>query len=99
MVVERETLYKKKPLEKPRVKWWERWLAKRGQTWLLGRQHQLLSGLPCVVEARLPYVVEARFFCVVEARLPYVMEMAEDLDVILDDPEGLRRWILIDGWM
>ena len=66
-------------------------LAGRGQAWLSGRQHQLLPGLPCVVEARLP--------CVVEARLPYVVETAEGLDVTLDDPAGLRRWILMDGWM
>ena len=37
--------------------------------------------------------------CVVEARLFYVLETAEGLDIILDDPAGLRRWILIDGWM
>ena len=37
--------------------------------------------------------------CVVEARLPCVVEMAEGLDITLDDPAGLRRWILIDGWM
>ena len=37
--------------------------------------------------------------CVVEARLPCVVETAEGLDVTLDDPAGLRRWILIDGWM
>ena len=34
---------------------------------------------------------------VVEARLPYVVETAEGLDVTLDNPAGLRRWILIDG--
>ena len=66
-------------------------LAGRGQAWLSGRQHQLLPGLPCVVEARLP--------CVVEARLPCVVETAEGLDVTLDDPAGLRRWILMDSWM
>ena len=99
VVVKRETLYKRKPLEEPRVKWWERRLAGRGQTWLLERQHQLLPGLPCVVEARLPCVVEARLPCVVEARLPCVVETAEGLDVTLDDPAGLRRWILMDGWM
>ena len=38
-------------------------------------------------------------FYVVEARLPYVKETAEGLDVILDDLAGLRKWILIDGWM
>ena len=91
VVVERETFYNKKPLEEPRVKWWERRLAGRGQTWLLGRQHQLLPGLPCVVEAR--------FSCVVEARLPLMVETAEGLDVTLDDLAGLRRWILMDGWM
>ena len=37
------------------------------------------------------YVIKARFLCVVET--------AEGLDVTLDDPAGLRRWILMDGWM
>ena len=91
MMVKQETLYNEKPLGEPRVKWWERRLAGRGQTWFLGRQHQLLPGLPCVMEARLP--------CVVEARLPCVVKTAEGLDVTLDDPAGLRRWILMDGWM
>ena len=68
-----------------------RWLARRGQAWLSGRQHQLLLGLRCVMEAR--------FSCMVEARLPCVVETAEGLDVTLDDPAGLRRWILMDGWM
>ena len=57
-------------------------LAKRGQTWFLRRQHQLLLGLFYVIEARLPYVVEAH--------LLYVIEMAEGLDVTLNDPVGLR---------
>ena len=36
-------------------------------------------------------MMEARFPYVVEAHLPYMVEMAEDLDVTLNDPAGLRR--------
>ena len=42
---------------------------------------------------------EGPLFCVVEARLPCMVETAEGLDVTLDNPAGLRRWILMDGWM
>ena len=42
-----------------------------------------------MIEARLPYVVEACLF--------YIVETVEDLDVTLDNPAGLRRWILING--
>ena len=44
-----------------------------------------------MVKARPPYVVETR--------LSYVVEMAEDLDIILNDPADLRRWILMDDSM
>ena len=37
--------------------------------------------------------------CIVEARFSCVVEIAEDLDVTLDNSAGLRKWILIDGWM
>ena len=52
-----------------------------------------------MVEARLPYVVKARLPYMVEARFPCVVETAEGLDVILDDPTGLRKWILMDSWI
>ena len=44
-------------------------------------------------------MVDARLFYVVEARLSYMVETAEGLDVTLDNPVGLHRWILMDGWM
>ena len=40
---------------------------------------------------RLSLCVGGLPFCVVEARLPYKVEMAEGLDVILDNPVGLCR--------
>ena len=69
----------------------KRQLAEHGQAWLSKHQYQLLPGLFCVVKARLLYVVETRLSCVVKT--------AEGLDVTLDNLAGLRRWILIDGWM
>ena len=89
VVVEREgilPLYKGKPLEEPRVKWWERRLARRGQAWLLGRQHQLLPGPPG------GRVTSQQMSCGNNARV-------EGLDVTLDDPAGLRGRVLMNGWM
>ena len=57
---------------------------------LTGRSQVLLSGYQ--------YQLLPGFLCV-KARLSYVVEMAKGLDVTLNDPAGLRKWILIVGWM
>ena len=61
-----------------------RWLAGRGQDWPLGRQHQLLPGLSG------GRVTLQQMFCGNNARV-------EGLDVTLNDPAGLRGWVLING--
>ena len=40
-----------------------------------------------------------RLSCVIEARLLCVVKTVEGLDVTLDDPTGLYKWILIGGLM
>ena len=80
--------------------WWSKgvshalWKATRGATSevvrrrLVGRGHAWLLGRQ---HQLLP------LFCMVEARLLYMVETAEGLDVTLNDPTSLRRWILMDS--
>ena len=55
-------------------------LAECGQAWLLRCQHQLLQGILFIVEAHLYFLVE----------------IAEGLDITLDDAAGLYKWILMN---
>ena len=61
-------------------------LARQSTAWLSGRQHQLLPGLPG------GRVTSQQMSCGNDARV-------EGLDVTLDDPAGLRGWVLMDGRM